>query len=79
MGGVQVRYFAVLRERRGCDEEALAIRLGETVGALYARLFPAGADGVLPVMFAVNRQYVTKQHVLNDGDEVAFIPPLGGG
>lgn len=79
MNGVQVRYFAVLREQRGCDEEALQIQPGETVGALYARLFPAGAHGILPVMFAVNKAYVSAGHVLSGGDEIVFIPPLGGG
>ena len=79
MNGVHVRYFAVLREQRGRDEEALSIQPGETVGALYARLFPAGADGALPIMFAVNQQYVAATHVLCSGDEVVFIPPLGGG
>lgn len=79
MNGVHVRYFAVLREQRGCDEESLQLQPGETVGALYARLFPAGADGALPIMFAVNQRYVAATHMLSVGDEVVFIPPLGGG
>lgn len=79
MSDVQIRYFAQLREQRGCDSEAVAITPGETVGDLYARLFPPGPDGALPVLFAVNRAYVRGGAVLSPGDEVAFIPPLGGG
>jgi len=79
MSDVQVRYFAVLREQRGCDAEAVPLQAGETVGALYARLFPPGPEGTLPVMFAVNQAYVQADAALSPGDEVAFIPPLGGG
>jgi len=74
-----VRHFAVLRERRGCDEEQVEVQAGETVAALYARLFPPGPDGALPVAFAVDHAYVAGDTPLHDGAEVAFIPPLGGG
>lgn len=76
---VCVRHFAVLRERRGCDEERVEVQPGETVEALYARLFPGGAGGRLPVAFAVDHAYVRGDTPLHDGAEVAFIPPLGGG
>jgi molybdopterin converting factor subunit 1 len=76
---VLVRYFAVLREQRGCEDEAVDVAEGRTVGELYAELFPAGPQGALPVMYAVNLSYVGAGHVLKDGDEVAFVPPLGGG
>ena len=76
---VAVRYFAGLRERRGCETEAQDVAAGTTVRALYRTLFPPTPQGTLPVMFAVNRTYVPPGHVLVDGDEVAFIPPLGGG
>jgi molybdopterin converting factor small subunit len=52
---------------------------GTTVEALYAELFPPGRDGAMPVLFAVNRTYVGPRHVVAAGDEIAFIPPLGGG
>ena len=76
MGSVTVRYFAVLREKRGTDEEAVALREGETVAALYARLF---AEPRVPVAFARNHARVGADEPLVDGDEVAFLPPLGGG
>jgi len=76
---VDVRYFAVLREHRGEEEEKLEVEQGLTVAELYRRLFPPSSSGSLPVMFAVNQAYVESTHVLQEGDEVAFIPPLGGG
>jgi molybdopterin synthase sulfur carrier subunit len=76
---VHVRYFAVLRERRGCADEAVTLAAPVTVGELYSTLFPPTAAGALPVMYAVNEAYVPADHPLDAGDEVAFIPPLGGG
>ena len=32
-----------------------------------------------PILAAVNHDYVGREHVLNDGDEVAFFPPVTGG
>ena len=76
---VTLRYFAVLRERRGREEEELEIRPGTSVAELYAALFPAGPEGRLPVACAVDRAYVTGDHRLQGGEEVVFVPPLGGG
>ncbi len=76
---ITVRYFAALREARGCDEEALGVPEGTDVSALYQRIFSESPLAGLRVMFAVNQGYVGAGHCLTDGDEVAFIPPLGGG
>lgn len=78
---VTVLLFAVLRESRGASSIQADLQPGETVGALYERLFPDLVDGGkrLPVMYAVDQAYVERDHVLADGDEIAFIPPLGGG
>ncbi len=79
MARVTVRYFAVLRERRGQSQEELTVADGTTVGELYTSLFPPDARGRLPVAFARNRDYVRANEVVADGDEIAFLPPLGGG
>ena len=31
------------------------------------------------VLYAVNREYVTAEHPLRPGDELALIPPVSGG
>ncbi len=76
MPTVTIRCFATLRERagKGSWEEPLAP--GETVAALYARLFPPGD---LPVAYVVNRATVPPSTAPAAGDEVAFLPPVGGG
>jgi molybdopterin converting factor small subunit len=76
---IDVRWFAVLRERRGCDSEKVGVPVGTTVGALYEKLNPPGVAGRLPVLYAINHNYAAADSVLCDGDEVAFVPPLGGG
>lgn len=73
---VTALYFATLREQRGARSEAVELPDGTTAGAAFARLFP-GLD--LRVAFAVNQATVASDTVLVDGDEVAFLPPLGGG
>jgi molybdopterin converting factor small subunit len=75
MSTITVRYFAVLRERRGKSSESLDIAPGTTIAALYESLFP----GVGPVGFARNRAMVDGDTPIADGDEIAFLPPLGGG
>lgn len=79
MPTVTVRYFAVLRERKGCDTERIDVADGTTVEALYRTLFPPGPDGTLPVAYARNLEYAAPDTIVTDGDEVAFLPPLGGG
>ena len=77
--GIVVRYFARLREIRGAPQEEMELSAPMSVGALYADIFSAQAGALIPVMYAVNQAYVAADHLLKDGDEVAFIPPLGGG
>ena len=76
---VVVRYFAALREQVGRAQQTVAVAPGETAQALYERLVPDQGEGRLPVLFAVHHRYAAPDAALADGDEVAFLPPLGGG
>jgi sulfur-carrier protein len=79
---ISVRYFAALREAVGRDSEPLELPDGAGVvaarDALAAR-YPAVAALLPRCAAAVNRTYVTVETALRDGDELVFIPPLGGG
>lgn len=79
MPTVTVLYFAALRERRGVSSETLSVEEGTTLGGLYAQLFDGAPEAALPVAFARNQGYADATDLLDDGDEVAFLPPLGGG
>ncbi|MEZ4319826.1 MAG: MoaD/ThiS family protein [Myxococcota bacterium] len=76
---VRVLYFAGLRERRGVGEEELEVAPGTTLAELYATLFPPGEHGALPVAFTRNRAVSHGSTVIEAGDEISFLPPLGGG
>jgi len=76
---VQVLFFASLKEHLGKAEIKLEISSLQTVASLRETL-SAGKDA-LPgqILVAVNHQYVKPGYRLNDGDEVAFFPPVTGG
>ncbi|HET9154332.1 MAG TPA: molybdopterin converting factor subunit 1 [Solirubrobacterales bacterium] len=81
---LQVRLFAVLRERAGRD--SLEVELGEeaTVADALRALAEtseelAAALEAMPVVMAVNRSYVEPDAILSAGDELALIPPVSGG
>lgn len=73
---VTARFFATLREARGRSEEDVDLPDACTAGQSFALLFP-GLE--LRVAFAVNQATVPASTPLRPGDEVAFLPPLGGG
>lgn len=78
---ITVRLFALLREHKGQERIEVEPRGGDTVGSVFDRLFPDLASDPLreTLAFALNATYVDPDQPVQDGDEVAFIPPLGGG
>lgn len=79
---LRVLYFGIVRERLKRREESRELPPGATVGAFLEDL--SKTDGIFAlgagsIRVAVNREYVEKDHVLCDGDEVAIIPPVAGG
>lgn len=79
---VTVRYFAIVRELLGRASEERELPNGTTAGRLLdelAREHPAIERLRRSTMLMVNYHYVTPEHVLQDGDEVALIPPVSGG
>jgi molybdopterin synthase catalytic subunit/molybdopterin converting factor small subunit len=72
---VSVRLFAGVRERAGVAR--LELEDVAVAGDVWARLDIGEEPGGL--MYAVNREYVDRSHALQDGDEVALIPPVSGG
>lgn len=78
---VTVRFFAAAAAAAG-RREASGAWAGLTAGELLAELaatYPK-LEPLLPSLStAVNREYVEPTHRLQDGDEVALIPPVSGG
>ena len=73
---VHILYFAALREERQCTSESKTLEKEISVVALFQEIFHRTPSGI---RFAVNQSYVDGDTLLQDGDEVAFLPPLGGG
>ena len=71
---VVVRLFAGLREQAGWSSR-------EVEAATVADVWPALELGAEPegLLYAVNREYAERERKLQDGDEVALIPPVSGG
>ncbi len=80
---IELRLFAVLRERAGRERLALELPEGSTVADAIAA---AGREpglgeilGRMPVRAALNREYVDADAPVAGGDELALIPPVSGG
>lgn len=79
---VTVLLFADLAEAAGTRSLPLTLSPGATAGdaldALAARV-PAVAERLAVLALAIGDRYANRAAVLQDGDELALIPPVSGG
>jgi molybdopterin synthase sulfur carrier subunit len=72
---VTVRLFASLRQF-GPDEQVSDFPEGTTIdNVIHALRIP----GTIRILRIVNGEHRPADHVLKDGDEIAFFPPIAGG
>ena len=79
---VTVRLFASLREYAGAGTLALQLGDGATVADAIVELRNGALAGLpenAPFVAAVAREYVERDHLLSEGDELALVPPVSGG
>lgn len=79
---IRVRLFAVQRELAGQRQVELELPDGASIEAAWlalVALHPALAAGRSAVRFARNGVYADSTETLDDGDELACIPPVSGG
>ncbi len=79
---VRVLAFARIREVLGFGEQTVALPDGAGVERLWERLAndtPALQALRASTRVAVNGTLAPAGHPLRDGDEVALLPPVGGG
>lgn len=75
---IKVRYFASLKELLGQSDTEIEIHSPCSAQQIWASLNP---DLALPtgILVAINMDYAGLDSLVNDGDELAFFPPVTGG
>ena len=75
---IRVRYFASLKDLVGRSEDELQVSATISVQGVWQQLHPKLA---LPdaALTAINMEYVPADALVQDGDELAFFPPVTGG
>ena len=73
-------YFASLADRAGCTGESVESQTTD-LAVLYAEVAQRHGFslGIGRLRVAVGDRIVAWNHVLNDGDEIVFLPPVSGG
>ena len=75
---ITAKFFASLRESLELDDSAIQVSEATTVADVW-RQATQGAQMPPNTLMAVNMEYVSEDHRVKDGDEVAFFPPVTGG
>ncbi len=75
---IKVKFFATLRESLDIDQVDVDADTAATVTDAW-RVATDGAAMPDHVLCALNLEHVPPETAVNDGDEVAFFPPVTGG
>jgi molybdopterin synthase catalytic subunit len=79
---VKVLFFGMLKDIVGRSEDRLELPEPAPLGSLfdrYASQFPRLRDYRASIVLACNQQFSTGTTLIQDGDEIAFLPPVSGG
>lgn len=75
---VHIKYFASLRETIGRSSDELTISGSASVEEVWQKA-TNNMQRPEQLLVAVNQEYANFAKEVNDGDEVAFFPPVTGG
>ena len=74
---ITVKYFASLREQMGKAEELLILSKSTPIAEVWKNV--SGETKPENILMAINMEYVKSDAIVEEGDEVAFFPPVTGG
>lgn len=74
---ITIKFFASLREHVGKAETDIPVTPGMSLQDVWQQT--AGIAMPDNTLCAVNMEYVDRHQTVQDGDEVAFFPPVTGG
>ena len=75
---IDVKFFASLRETLGRASAEVSFSEGMNVESVW-NASTNNKPVIDNTLCAVNQEYVSFSHPVEDGDEVAFFPPVTGG
>jgi molybdopterin converting factor subunit 1 len=79
---LEIRLFATLRDLAGASRVTVSIDEPATVQKLLQTVeenYPSLVESLPTVLVALNKAYAGPDAPINEGDEVAFFPPVSGG
>ena len=79
---VRAEFYSRLKEIIGAPALEISLRKNATVNDLFDQLkqsYPQLRDFEKSMLFGVGVEFVGRNHVLNDGDVIAIMPPVQGG
>jgi molybdopterin synthase catalytic subunit len=79
---LEIRLFATLRDLAGSDRITVSIDEPATIQELLQTVeenYPSLVESLPTVLVARNKAYASPEALVNEGDELAFFPPVSGG
>ncbi|HUJ49883.1 MAG TPA: molybdenum cofactor biosynthesis protein MoaE [Bryobacteraceae bacterium] len=79
---VKVLFFGMLKDIVGRAEDQIELEDGARLGSVfdrYAGEFPRLKDLASSIVLACNHQFSDRSAAVQEGDEIAFLPPVSGG
>ena len=79
---MKVLFFGMLKDITGMRDDSLSLGEGAQLRAVfdhYAARFPRLKELAPSIVLARNQQFASLDAAVEDGDEIAFLPPVSGG
>ncbi|MHB1610919.1 MAG: MoaD/ThiS family protein [Sulfobacillus sp.] len=76
---VTTLFFSFAADRMNCRNKNYVIPHGTTLGEMVHLLQPQLGPDSTHWLYSVNEEWASGERQLEDGDEIAVIPPVSGG